>query len=162
MGAIVDGLAARWDGDRATWVDVTDRATASSSRVRTADALLPLLVTSPTAPAAASAWSAVTDPDAFAAPYGPRGVDRREPVYEPDRYWRGPCWPQLGYLLWAAARRHGRADEARELAASIRRGVVRSGLAEYWNADTGVGGGAIPQSWAGVALLLDCAEPPTD
>ncbi len=153
--AIVDGLAARWDEERATWVDVTDPATAGSASIRTADALLPLLVTAPTAAAAATAWSTVTDSGAFAAEYGPRGVDRREPGYDPDRYWRGPCWPQLGYLLWVAAQRHGRVAEGGALAASIRRGVVRSGLAEYWNADTGAGLGAIPQSWAGVALLFD-------
>ena len=152
--AVVDGLAARWDDARHTWVDVSPEATARSSAVRTADALLPLLVTEPSAPAAAAAWATVADPVGFAGRYGPRGVDRREPVYRPDRYWRGPCWPQLGYLLWVAARRHGRVAEADALAASTRRGVVHSGLAEYWNADTGVGGGAVPPSWAGVALLL--------
>ena len=155
VGAIVDGLVARWDDERATWTDVTDTTTAGSASVRTADALLPLLVIPPTAPEATAAWSTLMDADAFAAPYGPRGVDRREPVYEPDRYWRGPCWPQLGYLLWVAARRHGRVAETRALAEATRRGVVSSGLAEYWNADTGAGRGAIPQSWAGVALLFD-------
>jgi hypothetical protein len=157
--AIVDGLAARWSGERTTWVDVTGDPSAGSVSVRTADALLPLLATPSDAPAATAAWSTVTDPGAFNGPYGPRGVDRREPVYEPDRYWRGPCWPQLGYLLWVAARRHGRSTEARALADSTRRGVIASGLAEYWNADTGTGRGAIPQSWAGVALLFDPVGP---
>lgn len=160
--AIVDGLAARWDAAQTTWVDVTGNAAASSASIRTADALLPLLVTAPTAPSAAMAWSTVMDPSAFAAPFGPRGVDRREVTYDPDRYWRGPCWPQLGYLLWVAARRHGRVAEAGALAESTRRGVMRSGLAEYWNADTGAGCGAIPQSWAGVALLFDPPEAPAD
>ena len=43
--AIVDGLAARWDDEHRTWIDVTPEGPAGSSSVRTADALLPLLVT---------------------------------------------------------------------------------------------------------------------
>jgi glycogen debranching enzyme len=154
LQAVVDGLAARWDETSATWVDVTAKSTAGSASIRTADALLPLLVTGPDATPVAAAWSTLMDPGAFAGPYGPRGVDRREPTYDPDRYWRGPCWPQLGYLLWVAAQRHGRVAEADAMADSTQRGVVRSGLAEYWNADSGAGLGAIPQSWAGVSLLF--------
>ena len=33
-------------------------------------------------------------------------------------------------------------------------GAGASGLAEYWNPDTGAGLGAIPQSWSGLALVL--------
>ena len=28
------------------------------------------------------------------------------------------------------------------------------GLAEYWDADTGTGGGAVPQSWTGLAVVM--------
>jgi len=153
--AVVDGLAARWDDTDRTWIDVTPEGPVVSSAVHTVDALLPLLVTEPDASAAGTAWATITDPDAFAGGYGPRGVDRREPTHQPDQYWRGPCWPQLGYLLWLAARRHDRPAEAASVADTTGRGVIRSGLAEYWNPDTGEGRGAIPQSWAGVALLFD-------
>jgi len=33
-------------------------------------------------------------------------------------------------------------------------GAVLSGFAEYWDGDTAAGGGAVPQSWAGLALVL--------
>jgi len=33
-------------------------------------------------------------------------------------------------------------------------GAWASGMAEYWNPDTGAGLGAIPQSWTGLALVL--------
>ena len=153
--AVVDGLSARWDAERGTWTDVTPPGPADSSAVRTADAFLPLLVTRPTSSAAEAAWVTIMDPRAMSGDFGPRGVDRRESCYQPDHYWRGPCWPQLGYLLWLAARRHDRPAEAAALTETTRRGAIQSGLAEYWNADTGAGLGAIPQSWAGVALLLD-------
>ena len=88
----------------------------------------------------------ITDPGAFGAPFGPRGVHRAEPSFEARRYWRGPVWPQLAYLLWLAG-----ADVAE---ASVR-GASVSGLAEYWDADDGTGLGAIPQSWSGLALLME-------
>ena len=39
-------------------------------------------------------------------------------------------------------------------AAATVAGAWASGLAEYWNPDTGAGLGAIPQSWSGLALVL--------
>ena len=101
----------------------------------------------------------LVDPEAFGAPFGPRGVHRDEASYEPDQYWRGPAWPQLTYLLWCAA---GRAERngvigsavARTLASGLVDGARRSGLAEYWNPDTGEGRGAAPQSWAGLAVCV--------
>ena len=138
--ALVDAIDERWDGERCTWVDAGDGAS-TSGRVRTLEALLPLLVIDRPA-----AHEQVTDSNAFGAAFGPRGVDRREAAFDPRRYWRGPVWPQLAYLLWVAG-----ADVAE---ASVR-GASASGLAEYWDADDGSGLGAIPQSWSGLALLME-------
>ena len=33
-------------------------------------------------------------------------------------------------------------------------GAVESGLAEHWNPDTGRALGAVPQSWAGLAVVV--------
>lgn len=138
--ALVDAIAARWDDGIATWVDAGD-AEATSGRIRTLEALLPLLMLDQPA-----ALEQIEDSGAFAAPFGPRGVDRREPSFAARRYWRGPVWPQLAYLLWLAG-----ADVAE---ASVR-GASASGLAEYWDADDGSGLGAIPQSWSGLMLLME-------
>lgn len=134
---LVDAIAARWDGEARTWVDAGDAAT-TSGRIRTLEGLLPLLV-DPRPDAFASL-------DEHAAPYGPRGVHADEVAYEPDRYWRGGVWPPLAYLLALAG------------AAGVREptiaGALTSGLAEWWDPDTAVPGGAVPQSWAGLALVL--------
>jgi len=137
---LVRALAARWDDDLLTWVDAGS-ADRSSGRVRTLEALLPLLVLSST-----EAMAQLTDPRAFGAPFGPRGVHRDEPAYEPRRYWRGPVWPQLAYLLWRSGA---------DVASSSVRGAWASGLAEYWDANDGTGLGAIPQSWTGLAVLME-------
>jgi hypothetical protein len=130
-------LRARWMPEADTWVDAGAGET-SSGRARTLDGLLPLLVD--------------PRPDAFAAlaelgaPYGPRGVHPDEPTYDPRRYWRGPVWPQLAYLVWRAGG---------DVATQTVRGAITSELAEYWDPDDGTGLGAVPQSWSGLMILMD-------
>ena len=157
LGEAAAGLAAaldaRWSASRATWLDRVVTGPSSTSGVRTLDALLPVLVSQD--PAAVDvAFAQLADPEAFGADCGPTGVDRREPTFDPRTYWRGPAWPQLTYLLWVAAQRRGRRADADRLAAALTTGAVRSGLAEYWDPDTGQGLGAVPQSWAALAAVV--------
>jgi hypothetical protein len=90
----------------------------------------------------------------FAGPFGPAGLRRDDPRYSGSTYWRGATWPQLAYLLWVAARRAGDDTTADSLAERTVDGAVASGLAEHWDPDTGAAGGARPQSWTGLALLM--------
>ena len=137
---IVAALSTRWDPDVRTWIDA-GASEATSGRVRTIEALLPLLVVD-----RPEAKAELEDPAAFAGPFGPRGVHRAEACFDPRRYWRGPVWPQLAYLLWLAGA---------DVAPTSVRGASESGLAEYWDADDGTGLGAIPQSWSGLAVVME-------
>lgn len=152
---LAEALDQRFDPQLGTWVDAGVNGD-GSGRIRTVDGLLPLLV-SRSGPARRRATAELADPQAYCASYGPRGVHVREPSYNPTAYWRGPVWPQLSYLLWLAA--GGGSEEASAAAALIgehtTNGAVSSGLAEYWDGESGTGLGAIPQSWTGLALLLD-------
>jgi hypothetical protein len=145
-------IATRWDEERVTWIDAGAGAE-TSGRVRTLDALLPLLVTDD-AGVAAAVGATLTDPAAFGAPYGPCGVDRREPSFAPTTYWRGPAWPQLTYLLWCAARARGLDAVAEQLGDALVAGALTSGMAEHWHPDTGEGAGAVPQSWTALAAVV--------
>lgn len=149
---VAAALADRWVPQLATWAD-TDHTGAPTSQVRTLDAVLGALVVDDDAQCAA-ALATVTDPDAFAGRFGPAGVHRREPAFDPDRYWRGPAWPQLGYLVWLAARRAADHTTADAVAAATAAGAVASGWAEFWNPDSAVGHGASPQSWTGLAAVM--------
>lgn len=142
---LTDALEDCWDPALATWADAAD-GDPPSGRVRTVDALLPVLV-SREAERCDAVWAQLADPGAFAGRFGACGVHRAEPAFDPDAYWRGAAWPQLNYLLWVAARRQGRDEDARRLAAQTRAAALTSGYAEYWNPDTGAGLGAAPQSW---------------
>lgn len=153
---ITEALSQRWDVERVTWVDggTTPRR---GAKVRTADALLGLLV-DPRPEAVAE----LVDPRAYAGAFGVRGVHRDEPSYDPDRYWRGPSWPQLNYLLWRALRDQGAIEAARGVATSGLQGAIAARWSEYWNPDSGRGGGAQPQTWAGLAVLFgDAATSPS-
>ena len=138
-------IADRWSAEDRTWVD-----NSPSGGVRTADAMLCLLVDP-----RAEAIEELASPDAFAAPFGIRGVHAGEPTYDPDTYWRGPSWPQLDYLLVLALIAAGADEQARALGAASVRGAITSDWAEYWNADDGTGGGAMPQTWTALALVVD-------
>jgi glycogen debranching enzyme len=154
---IAAALTERWDAERLTWIDAGAHAD-GSGRVRTADALLPLLVEE-RAEVVDAVAGALTDGEGLGGPFGPRGVDRREPTYSPRSYWRGPAWPQLTYLLWRAARQHEHRALTETLAASLVRGAERSGFAEAWDADDATPHGAVPQSWAALALVVAAALP---
>ncbi len=152
---LADAVLDQWDSARMTWVDAGPAAP-TSGRVRTADALLALLVCDRPAMVDAVVGE-LGDSAAYAGRFGPRGVHPAESVYDPTSYWRGPVWPQIAYGLWRATDALD-TTAGRRLAELIRtstiQGAVQSGLAEYWDGDRGVGGGAIPQSWSGLALVM--------
>jgi hypothetical protein len=136
---LVAPLAGRWDDDVRTWVDAGE-GEPGSGRARTIEALLPVLVSPRDEP-----FRDLLDPQAHGGRFGPAGVHRREPTFDRRRYWRGPVWPQLAYLLWLAGA---------DIAGSTVAGASTSGLAEYWDPDDGTGLGARPQSWSGLALVM--------
>jgi hypothetical protein len=145
---LAQAIDARWDPELVTWVD--DGPTAGGSgRIRTLDALLPSLLHP-----RAEVFGALTDPAAYGAPCGPRGVHVSEPTFEPSTYWRGPAWPQLTYVLWLAAASSGSDAAGSAMVRSILAGVERSGFAESWEADTGAPLGAVPQTWSTLALAM--------
>jgi len=139
----------RWDPETATWRD----GVGGERPVRTLEALLPVLVTS-RADVVDAVFVQILDDRAFGGACGPAQVHRLEADFDPVTYWRGPAWPQLTYLFWVAAGRHGRVADRARLAAALQRGAEQSGFAEYWEPGSGAGLGAIPQSWAALAAVV--------
>jgi hypothetical protein len=148
---LAGALDDQWDAERRTWIDA-GASESGSGRTRTVDALLGALVSDDPGRVEIVLADAV-DARAYGGTWGPAGVHRDEPTFDPGSYWRGSAWPQLTYLLWVAARRAG-APEADALAGALRRGAESSGFAEHWNPDDGSALGAVPQSWATLALLV--------
>ncbi|HEY8471933.1 MAG TPA: hypothetical protein VIL37_04785 [Natronosporangium sp.] len=80
--------------------------------------------------------------------------DRTAPDLDPVRYWRGPIWINMNWLLWRGLREHGQPS----LAAALRRSMIEvvraNGCYEYFHTITGEGVGTAEFSWT-AALVLD-------
>jgi hypothetical protein len=80
--------------------------------------------------------------------------DRTAPDFDTMRYWRGPIWINVNWLLRRGLLVHGFRDEAEDLRTAMVRLVHRNGHFEYFHPDSGEGLGAPTFSWT-AALSLD-------
>jgi hypothetical protein len=79
----------------------------------------------------------------------PRAAD-----YSPNRYWRGPVWIQINWLLMHGLRRYSFDAYAERIRQAIVELPHKRGFYEYFNPATGQGHGTSQFSWT-AALLLD-------
>jgi hypothetical protein len=149
LAATLDDLC--WNEQLGTWIDVSPNGSPTSG-IRTCDSLLGLLVTLDQQ-RATRVLDALVDPDQYGAPFGPTGVHRLEPSYDPSAYWRGGAWPPLDYLWRTAADRRGKRAHAAILNRALLAGASTSSLSEYRHPVTGASLGAQPQAWAGLAAV---------
>ena len=80
--------------------------------------------------------------------------DRLSPAFSPRRYWRGPVWVNLNWLIHEGLIRYGFGDQAEALRAMTIELVSRSGFREYFDPRDGEGLGAASFTWT-AALTLD-------
>jgi hypothetical protein len=89
---------------------------------------------------------------------GPDGVgvassDMLAPTFERRRYWRGPVWANLNWLLARGLRQHGHVREAADLEQTTLTLAGRAGMREYYDPVTGDGLGADHFSWTAAAVI---------
>ncbi len=95
-----------------------------------------------------------------ASSFGLASTHPSSPRYEPQRYWRGPVWLHINWLLALGLERYSAADLAQRLRSSALDCVRTSGFWEYFDAETGAGCGGDSFSWtAAIALHWLGAEP---
>ena len=81
-----------------------------------------------------------------------------DPEFEPARYWKGPTWINMNWILVECLREHDHLELARELRQQTLALVDRGGLSEYFSPLTGEGYGAEDFSWT-AALAIDLLAP---
>lgn len=86
--------------------------------------------------------------------YPAASFDRLAPGYSPRRYWRGPVWIQMNWLLMHGLMQYGYTEHAAQLRQAIVDLPALSGFREYFDPETGAGCGAEDFSWT-AALLID-------
>jgi len=90
--------------------------------------------------------------------YGLASTHPGAPEFEPQRYWRGPVWPHLNWLIALGLAEVGFLDAAGELRRSTRSLIANAGFREYFNPMTGDGYGGSDFSWTAAVTLLWCVE----
>ena len=102
------------------------------------------------------------NPERYWLRYPPASVSAEEPSFEPGRgpgwkrrYWRGPTWVNAAWMLWLGLERLGYQAEARHMADRLTEVVLREGLREYYDPNTGEGLGAVDFAWT--TLILEMA-----
>jgi glycogen debranching enzyme len=68
-------------------------------------------------------------------------VPRSSPDFEARRYWRGPVWAIVNWLLILGLRRNGRLDLAERLRTGTLTAIETAGFGEHFDPLTGEGGG---------------------
>ncbi|MDF2811529.1 MAG: neutral trehalase [Microvirga sp.] len=75
-------------------------------------------------------------------------------AFEPKRYWRGPVWAVVNWLLADGLRMNGALELARQIEQSTVSAIERSGFCEYFDPTTGEGLGGDAFSWTAAAYLV--------
>jgi glycogen debranching enzyme len=88
-------------------------------------------------------------------------VSAQEPSFEPNRgpglklrYWRGPTWVNAAWMLWLGLKRLGYEAEAEHMASRLGELVLREGLREYYDPNTGEGLGATDFAWTSLIMEM--------
>lgn len=151
------GLATNWDDDRRRCFD-TDLNTGERIEAETVAMLAPIvagLVTPAVRMAAKQLWYSdrMVGSPVLRWPLPPT-TSLTADEFNPTRYWRGPIWPVVNWLLWYAWDRIGEFDIAAELRTNALDQIREAGFFEYINPISGEGLGSNYQSWT-AAVTLD-------
>ncbi len=84
--------------------------------------------------------------------------DPDHPSYEHLRYWRGPVWAMINYMIARGFAEAGDAARAERLRADTAALIGTSGFAEYFSPEDGTGAGGGSFSWT-AAIWLTWASP---
>jgi hypothetical protein len=85
--------------------------------------------------------------------------DRLSPAFVPTRYWRGPCWVNVNWLISGGLRRYGFGAFAEAIRSATLALIRSQGFREYYHPVTGEGLGSDQFSWS-AALALDLLRDP--
>lgn len=89
------------------------------------------------------------------ARYAVPSADPGAPGFEPLRYWRGPIWAIVNWMIAEGFAASGEMSTAQRIRGDTRALIAGAGFAEYFDPMTGAGAGGASFSWtAAIALLL--------
>lgn len=81
-------------------------------------------------------------------------TDVDDPTYDPDKYWRGPIWVNINWIIWKGFMEHGLDPNIYSIRDNLIKIIKENGFYEYFHNQTGKGIGVDNFSWT-AALLID-------
>ena len=77
-----------------------------------------------------------------------------EPSYEPERYWRGPVWPHINWMICEGLSDYGFDDLSRQIRMQTLELISKLGFHEYYHplGESGLGGSSF--SWTAAVCLI--------
>ena len=85
--------------------------------------------------------------------YGMASYDPAAAGFEPLRYWRGPTWPIMNYLVATGMAEMGVTDLAERLRDDTARLMQENGFSEYYAPHTGAPAGGETFTWTAAVWL---------
>jgi glycogen debranching enzyme len=147
-----------WDEEHAVYVDYDVKA-GERVRTRTAAGLAPLYAGVPSRPRAERMVEllARSRVDVGATGWAVTSLAPADPGFQAARYWRGPVWPILNWVLQRGLDRYGYTTLAAEVRAAIAELARSAGFYEHYSPETGRGQGGEEFAWT-AALVLDVLQ----
>ena len=140
-----------WSEELGTYVS-WDRRSGRPISVAAAAGLLPLFAALPTPDRAARLAKTLEEWGRSVGRLVPSTAPS-DPRFEPRRYWRGPVWVVVNWLVWQGLRRYGFDALARRVEKDTFALVAREGFREYYDPRDGTGLGGRDFSWSAALLL---------
>ena len=85
--------------------------------------------------------------------YGMPSVDPKHKKFESERYWRGPVWSIMNYMISYGLENEGEYSLAKRIKDDTIKLIEVGGMYEYFNPHTGKGLGGHDFSWTAAILL---------
>ncbi len=147
------GLASLWNTER-SWFFSRDLIADRPIDVKVSAGLLPLLTAAPT-PAQVARLTAGLEAQLAGVAVGVPSTDPSEPGFDSKRYWRGPVWLVVNWMIARGLARHGAHDLAARVREATAQAIAARGFCEYFDPLSGEGLGGEAFSWtAAIHLLL--------
>ncbi|MBQ0819912.1 neutral trehalase [Microvirga terrae] len=149
---LCDGLAGRWRPALSRFVDL-DLIAGRDIEEPTQAAFIPLVALELDA-AQRDAATAEIERWLDGMVVGVPSTPAFSPAFEPKRYWRGPVWAVVNWLICDGLRLNGAEDLARRIERTTVRAIENAGFCEYFDPTTGEGLGGDTFSWTAAAYMV--------
>ena len=152
IARLSQGLKTLWDNDR-RWYCSHDLLSSASIPVRCSAGLLPLLTGVPT-PEIATELAGAVIRHLRSTVLGIASTLPGESGFEPKRYWRGPVWAIVNWMIAEGFARHGHQDLVRSIRQKTAAAISDRGFGEYYDPMTGEPLGGDTFSWTAAIFLM--------